>query len=239
MNGDVPKFSLIKFKTLIRNLHGPAHATNEVLHTEEELDEYVASCQDKQKPTHAVRFPEERVIAVALGAQRPGGPTVEIIGVVQETGGFVGIQHHVLYVEQILHGHVQDRVTYPHHVVRVRGLSGVVSFRQVPDRIGHSLHALAGAITGAGQEPSSSTTLAVGEETPPTAHVGEHPTTLAWGEEGGLTTLAVGEETPPTGHVGEHPTTLAWGEEGHVTTLALGEETPGGSGSGGGRGPFG
>jgi hypothetical protein len=293
MDGDVPKFSLVKFKTLIRDTRGPTDAVNEVLHTQEELDAYVASTQDKQKPKHAVAFPEERAVAVALGSRPHGGYHCEIIAVVQETGGFVGVQHHVLYVEQVPHGPATDMVTFPQHVIRVRGLSGVVSFRQVPDWLGHSLHAFAGALTGqapttmatgeeagggpttmatgeeAGQAPTTMatgeegggpTTLAtgeeiaapggnftslwVGEEHLPTGFVGEHPTTLGFGEEGPTalfgehpTTRMLGEEGP-TAHVGEHPTTLAWVGEEHVTTLMVGEEGHG-PGGGGGRGPFG
>ena len=280
MSGDVPKFSLVRFKTLIRDTRGPTHPVNEVLHTQEELDEYLASCQDKPKLKHPVAFPEERAVAVALGSRPHGGYHVEIIAVVQETGGFVGVQHHVLYVEQVPHGLATDMVTFPQHLIRVRGLGGVVSFRQVPDTIGHSLHALVGAATGAGgmqampqpttaatgeeetppttaatgEEQSATpggvrlTTLIAGEEHPPTAHVGEHPTTFAVGEEGthpttlmigeegthpttlavgeeGMTTHIAGEEHPPTAHVGEHPTTLAVGEEG-VTTFIAGEEHP-------------
>jgi len=248
MTGDVPKFSLVKFKTLIRDTRGPADATNEVLHTQEELDEYVASCQDQQKPRHTVAFPEERAVAVALGARAPGGYHVEIIAIVQETGGFVGMQHHVLYVEQVPHGPATETVTYPQHVIRARGLGGIVSFRQVPDWIGHSLRALIGAITGPGHqapphpttlavgEEDTVTTLAIGEEGQPTAPFGEHPTTLAVGEEANMTTLALGEEGQPTAPFGEHPTTLAVDEEANMTTLATGEET---LGHGGGRGPFG
>jgi hypothetical protein len=236
MNGDVPKFSLVKFKTLIRDTRGPTDAVNEVLHTQEELDAYIASTQDKQKPKHAVAFPEERAVAVALGSRPHGGYHCEIIAVVQETGGFVGVQHHVLWVEQVPHGLATDMITFPHHVIRARGLSGVVSFRQVPDWLGHSLHALAGAITGpvpttlavgeeAGQAP---TTLATGEE------AGGEPTTLATGEEAGVaTTRPVGEEHLPTALFGEHPVTRMLGEEGptayfgeHPTTFMVGEEGP-------------
>ena len=230
MSGDVPKFSLVRFKTLIRDTRGPTHPVHEVLHTQEELDEYLASCQDKPKLKHPVAFPDERAVAVALGSRPHGGYHVEIIAVVQETGGFVGVQHHVLYVEQVPHGLATDMVTYPQHLIRVRGLGGVVSFRQVPDTIGHSLHALVGAATGAGGPAvPHPTTLAVGEEgTPPTTlatgEEGTHPTTLAVGEEG-VTTHIAGEEHPPTAHVGEHPTTLAVGEEGMTTHIA-GEEHP-------------
>jgi hypothetical protein len=246
MNGDVPKFSLVKFKTLIRDERGPAHPVSEVLHTQEELDEYIATTQDKQKPKHAVAFPEERAIAVALGTRPHGGYHVEIIAVVQETGGFVGVQHHVLYVEQVPHGPATDMMMYPQHVVRVRGLGGIVSFRQVPDSIGHSLYALTGALLGGGSrvapqpttlavgeetpppptlaaEKATLTTLALGEETPPTAQYGEQPTTLALGEEGQLTTLMVGEEHGPTAFVGEHPTTLVFPGEEHLPTAFVGE----------------
>jgi hypothetical protein len=219
MNGDVPKFSLVKFRTLIRDTRGPTDPVNEVLHTQEELDAYIESTQDKQKPRHAVAFPEEKAVAVALGSRPHGGYNCEIIAVVQETGGFVGVQHHVLWVEQVPHGLATDMITFPHHVIRARGLSGVVSFRQVPDWLGHSLHALAGAITG-----RAPTTLATGEE------AGGEPTTLATGEEAGVaTTRVVGEEHLPTGFVGEHPTTFMVGEEGptaHPTTFMVGEEGP-------------
>jgi hypothetical protein len=143
MGGDIPKFSLLKFRTLIRDTRGPADGVNEVLHTQEELDEYLASCQGNQKPKHPVGFPEEKAVAVALGSRPHGGYGVEIIAVVQETGGFVGVQHHVLYTEQVPHGLATDMVTFPQHVIRVRGLSGIVSFRQVPDSIGHTLSARA------------------------------------------------------------------------------------------------
>src|ERR1041384_79874 len=145
MNGDVPKFSLLKFKTLFRDTRGPSDAVHEVLHTQEELDAYLETCQDKPKPKHPVAFPEERAVAVALGLRRQGSFNVEIIAVVQETGGIVGVQHHVLWVEHVPHGPAPDPITYPHHVIRVRGLSGIVSFRQVPDTIRHSLRALTGA----------------------------------------------------------------------------------------------
>ena len=75
--------------------------------------------------------------------------------------------------------------------------------------------------------------------------VGEHPTTLGFGEEMHVTSFVVGEETPATAHVGEHPTTLMIGEEVHFTSLVVGEEHPthplgeGHPGAGGPRGPFG
>lgn len=148
MSGDVVEFSQVKFRTLLRDTRGPTNATNEVLHTQEQLDGYVESCQDKQQPRHVVAFPEERVIAVALGARPHGGDHVEIVAVVQETGGVVGVQHHVLYVEHVPHGLATDMITYPQHVIRLRGIGGIVSFRQVPDWLGHSLYALAGATLG-------------------------------------------------------------------------------------------
>ncbi|HEX7839467.1 MAG TPA: hypothetical protein VF469_18445 [Kofleriaceae bacterium] len=236
----MPKFSLLKFKTLIRNDQGPAEAVNEVLHTQEDLDAYLDTCQDKSRPKHPVAFPEERAVAVGLGMRRQAGYVAEIIAVVQETGGFVGIQHHVLYVEHVPHGPSADVITYPHHVIRVRGLGGIVSFRQVPDTIGHSLRALTGQVGPPGMAALASgsqpTTAATGEEGggPTTMAVGEEamaPTTLATGEEGGgPTTMAVGEEgqtvtTLALGEEGPQPTTMAVGEEGQtVTTLALGEE---------------
>lgn len=211
MNGDVPKFSLLKFKTLIRNDQGPVEAVNEVLHTQEELDGYLDTCQDKSRPKHPVAFPEERAIAVALGMRPQAGHVVEIIAVVQETGGFVGIQHHVLYVEHIPHGPAADVITYPHHVIRVRGLGGIVSFRQVPDTIGHSLRALTGQVGPMGMvAPLGVTALAPGSQ----------PTTLAVGEEGPIVT------------------TLALGEEG-LTAVMIGEEAPGHGGGPVGGGPFG
>src|ERR1043166_7635586 len=237
MVGDIPKFSLLKFRTLIRDTRGPSDGVNEVLHTQEELDEYLASCQDNPRLKHPVAFPEEKAVAVALGSRPHGGYGVEIIAVGQGAGGFGGVQHHVRDTEQVPHGIATDMVTFPQHVIRVRGLSAIVSFRQVPDSIGHSLSALVTAATGPGaRSPANGngnghvTTFAVGEEgTPPTTlAVGEEgtpPTTLATGEEMHFTSLGVGEEHPPTAYVGEHPTTLAVGEEG--------------PGTGVGRGPFG
>jgi hypothetical protein len=176
MSGDVPTFRLIKFKTLLRDMRGPMDATNEVMDDQEELDTYVESCQGKERPSRAVAFPDERVIAVALGARPQGGDSVEIIAVVQETGGFVGVQHHVLYVEHVPHGLATDMITYPQHVIRLRGLGGIVSFRRVPDSIGASLHALTGTMAGqhthagpshgAGIPGMSATALVGGEATP-------------------------------------------------------------------------
>ena len=244
MNGDVPRFSLLKFKTLFRDARGPSDAVHEVLHSQEELDAYLETCQDKPKPRHPVAFPDERAVAVALGTRPQGADTVEIIAVVQETGGFVGVQHHVLYVEHVPHGPAPDMITYPQHAIRVRGLSGIVSFRQVPDTIGHSLRALTGAMIGhaggagsqattlaTGEEGGGPTTLATGEETQAPVATAQLMSTLATGEEGGgPTTLATGEEgqmmtTLATGEEGGGPTTLATGEEGGgPTTLATGEE---------------
>src|ERR1041384_5489724 len=121
---DVPKFSLLRFKTLLRDAQGPLAPVREVLHTQEELDEYLASRQGKPEPGQKVAFPEEKAVAVALGARPHGGYSVEIIAVVQETGGFVGVQHHVLYPEHVPTGVATDMVSYPHHVIRLRGLSG-------------------------------------------------------------------------------------------------------------------
>lgn len=297
MAGDIPKFSLLKFRTLIRDTRGPSEAVSEVLHAQDELDDYLASCQDKPGLKQPVAFPDEKAVAVALGSRPTTGYGVEIIAVVQETGGFVGVQHHVLYTEQAPHGIAADHVTFPQHVIRVRGLGGIVSFRHVADSIGHSLAALTAAATGPGAAPPAgnggnghATTLAVGEEgappttlatgeegtapttlaagemhltslyigeeTPPTAHAGEHPTTLGLGEEMHVTSFVVGEEAPPTAHAGEHPTTFGLGEEHHVTSFVVGEEMhvtslyvgeetlthpfgEGHSGGGGPRGPFG
>src|SRR6185369_11749232 len=100
MNGDVPRFRLLKFKTLIRNDRGPASAVTDVLHTQEELDEYLATCQDPSLTGPPVAYPEEVAIAVALGARPQAGYAVDIIAVVQETGGVVGVQDHVLFVER-------------------------------------------------------------------------------------------------------------------------------------------
>ena len=213
---------------LLQNTRGPAAAINEVLHTQDDLDEYLASCQSQEKPKHAVQFPEERAVAVALGVRPTGGYQVEIIAVVQETGGFVGVQNHVLYVEKVPHGIANDMVTYPQHVIRARGMSGIVTFREVPDGIGHSLHALTVAMNGATPpaahgvgDAGHATTLTVGEETHFTSFfVGEEgppPTTQAVGEEGHLTSFFVGEEGPP-------PTTQAVGEEAHFTSFVVGEE---------------
>lgn len=247
MNGDIPKFSLLRFKTVLRDARGPSSPINEVLHTQDELDDYLASCQDRPELKQPVAFPEEKAVAVALGSRPLGGYNAEIIAVVQETGGFVGVQHHVLYVEHVPQEVGTDVITFPQHVIRLRGLSNIVSFRQVPDSIGHSLAALTAAAVAPGAGAASLaggnghvTTLAVGEEgTPPTTlAVGEEgaPTTKAVGEEGmpattkavgeeaQFTSLFVGEEHPPTAHLGEHPTTLAVGEEQFLTSLFVGEE---------------
>jgi hypothetical protein len=160
MDFNTPKFSLVKFRTLIRDARGPTQAVNEVLHTQEELDEYVDSFQDQHEPSHAVAFPEERAIAVALGS-RSHGYSVEIIAVVQETGGFAGVQHHVLYIEHIphgSHGSMTDAPSFPQHVIRLRGLSGIVSFSQVPDWIGQSLHALIGTLASTDRQPLAAPT---------------------------------------------------------------------------------
>src|ERR1043166_3225585 len=170
MVGDIPKFSLLKFRTLIRDTRGPSDGVNEVLHTQEELDEYLASCQDKPRLKHPVAFPEEKAVAGGLGARPHGGYGVEIIAVVQETGGFVGVQHHVLYTEQVPHGIATDMVTFPQHVIRLRGLGGIVSFRQVPDTIGHSLAALVAA-ANAPEAPAQPSTRAFGEEQQATSFV--------------------------------------------------------------------
>lgn len=81
------------------------------------------------------------------------------------------------------------------------------------------------------------TTLAIGEECPYTRTQGEDPTTLTTlmlGEEGGgtlkattgtLTTLIVGEESLTTDALGEEdPAALAAEQKAEFTTLAIGEE---------------
>ncbi len=85
------------------------------------------------------------------------------------------------------------------------------------------------------ERDSGITTLAVGEEGPPTKRDGEQ----------GITTLAVGEEGPPTEEpvttaaVGEEDmSTMAVGEE-QATTLAVGEEGAAVSPDRGSGNPFG
>jgi hypothetical protein len=191
MSGDVPKFSLLKFKTLIRDTRGPSHAVNEVLHTQEELDEYLASCQDKPKPKHPVAFPDERAVAVAWAQVARRIPRRDhrrrrdrrvrrraASRAVRRAGP----------VRAATDGHVS--------APRIRcALSGIVSFRQVPDSLGYCY--TRSRRTRARKAPGERF-LAVARNPPPT-------------------TLAVGEETP-------HPTTLAAGEETQLpTTLATGE----------------
>jgi PrcB C-terminal len=147
MKVDAPKFSLVTFETLSCNAHGPAQMINEVLHTQEDLDEYAVNSQNREELELTVAFPEERVVAVALGARPPGGYNVEIIAVVQETNGPRDVQNHVLYVEHPPHEPTTGAKTYPHHVIRTREISDVVSFQKVPNSLAPLLHALIGTPT--------------------------------------------------------------------------------------------
>ncbi len=56
MNGDVPRFGLLRFKTLIRDARGPANPVAELLHTQDELDAHLGACQDGSRPSHAGPF---------------------------------------------------------------------------------------------------------------------------------------------------------------------------------------
>lgn len=239
-NPNVPTRTPVKFKTLVHDDAGPKSPVTEVLDDQQELDTYSASCQ-AQGFNQPVAFPDEVAVAIALGSKPTAGYDVQIVGVIRETGGFIGIQHYVLYVVTEPHGQGAAVMTYPHHVIRVRGLHGIVHFRRIPDSLGPLLSQLHG-----GTQSAAPSTLAVGEE-------GSPPTTLAVGEEqvtspipGKLTTLLMGEEGPTT-FFGEHVTTVWSPWEEHVTTMHFGEEgwpsdprveDPfGGQGSGGG--PFG
>ena len=251
---NVPQAHPLKFRTVARSHGGPRAAVNDVIDDAEELAEYAEDCTDAKDQAQLAaskpRFEREKVIAVALGSRPTPAYEVEIVEVVQITGGFVGVQTQVSYVERGPSGPATppDALTapgYPHHVVRVKNAGGLITFRRVPDV----------TTLAVGEEGPTATTLAVGEEGPPmtTLAVGEEGppmTTLAVGEEGApMTTLAVGEEDPRWGPAGggpigggfggpiggpiggggrmapEDPTTMATGEEGgDPTTMATGEE---------------
>jgi len=227
---NMPQAHPLKFRNLVHGSGGPRMAINEVVDDREELEEYAQDCvgEDDRAAIAAStpRFEREKVIAVALGQRPTAAWTVEIVAVTQITGGFVGIQTRIDYVERGPSGPATppDALAapgYPHHLVRVKNVAGVVTFRRIPDV----------------------TTLAVGEEGPPvtTMAVGEEApamTTMMLGEEGPpVTTMAVGEEGGAWagGRVAaarrmspEDPSTAATGEEGgDPTTLATGEESAG------------
>ena len=248
-NPNVPQAHPLKFRTLVRGRGGPKEAVNDVIDDAEELDDYARDCtgeDDRKRLGEAKpRFEREKVIAVALGLRPTPAYEVEIVSVVQITGGFVGLQTQIHYVTRSPAGPATDPAAlaapaYPHHVVRVKNAGGLIIFRDVtPVATTKMLGEEEPPATtlAVGEEGGGFTTLAVGEEEPryTTLAVGEEdprPTTLAVGEEDPRpTTLAVGEEDPrPTtlaiGEEDPRPTTLAVGEEGGPTTLAIGEEDP-------------
>lgn len=131
----------------------------------------------------------------------------------------------------------------------IERLVGVKVYSRTEDVVQLLDQAQQGAAVSVQGAPGQYTTLAIGEETPPTtlamgeempttkmrgeegdpttwAFGEEDPTTWALGEEGGPTTLAEGEEGPTTKALGEEgdPTTWLWGEEDNPTTLRFGEE---------------
>lgn len=231
-SGNVPQSTRVKFKTLVSNESGPPRADEEVIDTQEEYDEWIAACTADRDAFPRFDFNGQMLLAVSAGQTPVNRHRTQITGIVEITGGFVGIQWQVFYRVRPPGGHVSQVVTCPQHVVRTRRFEGLITFHQA-------------------EEAGLATTLAIGEEEPPqrapgqgqgqmtTRALGEEGppsyTTLAVGEEGGpYTTLAVGEEdggaatTMAMGEEGGSMTTLAVGEEGpQLTTLAVGEENPG------------
>ena len=246
-NPNVPQTHPLKFRTIVRGRGGPKEAVNDVIDDAEELEDYARDCtgDDDRKRLEAAkpRFEREKVIAVAIGQRPTPAYEIEIVAVLQITGGVVGLQTQIHYVLRTPEGPATppDALTlpaHPHHVVRVKNAGGLVIFRDVTPASSNP------TTLAVGEEEPRYTTLALGEEEPryTTLAVGEegghqqqpHYTTMMVGEEGGgprYTTLALGEES----RASEDPTTLATGEEGggNPTTLATGEE------SWGGGGPFG
>ncbi len=233
-NGNVPHAKRVKFKTLVANDSGPARALEEVIDTREEYDDWITSCvADRDAFPADFDFETQMLVAVGAGQRPTGGWKLQIIGIAEIVGGFVGVQWQVLYRLQRADGPVTNALTHPQHVVRTHRFEGLITFRRVEEHAMPTTQAV-------GEHGPTLTTLAVGEEgpQPTTLAVGEEgpqPTTLAIGEEGPQpTTLAIGEEDPqPTtlaiGEEGPQPTTRMIGEEGpQPTTLAIGEEGPGG-----------
>lgn len=237
-----PQSHPIKFRNVFRGTGGPQVVINEVIDDADELKEYADSCKTDGDNirNQQVDFKKERLIAVAIGERPTSGFEVEIVAVTQVTGGFVGLQTIVSYVERAPRGPAGQMLTYPHHIVRAKNVMGVVIYR----RISEGTPVFPGApqtFAAPAAAPADFTTLAVGEEDPPI-------TTLAVGEEEPrLTTMRAGEEGPTLFRPGEHGTTVWSPWEENLTTMRFGEEgvpsdprleDPFGS-SGGGGGPFG
>lgn len=129
--------------------------------------------------------PEDAVLEFSFEADRPGGITLPVL----------------------------TPITASAVVTPKNGADAIVVAARTNSVTVHASEFRGPAPTTAGS-PERLTTLAVGEETPPS-------TTLRLGEEGPiLTTFRIGEEGP-------FPTTLRFGEEGPLpTTLRLGEEGP-------------
>lgn len=222
---NVPQSHPLKLKNVVKGVGGPKRASNEVIDEDEELAEYAASCTDAKEGEQVLackaKFEREKVIAVALGERPTGGYEVEVVSATQISGGVVGLQTVIGYVERGPQGPATQVLTYPHHVVRVKNAAGVIIFRRVPEV----------TTMAVGEEDPPATTLAVGEEDP-------RPTTLMYGEEGPPTSWIPIAENPTTlAFPGEEGTTWVWGEEGPPSDPRV--EDPFGSGGGGGRGPFG
>ena len=207
---NVPQSKRVKFKTLVTNDSGPVGADEEVIDTQEEYDAWIAACTSSRDAFPKFDFGGQMLIAVSAGEHPMDGFRAQVSGIVEITGGIVGVQWQVLYrVLPRRTGHVTRGLTYPQHVVRTPRFEGLITFHQTgaPD--------MTTLAVGEEDPQGQPTTLAVGEENP-------QPTTLAVGEEGPhMTTLAIGEEQG-----GGQLTTLAVGEENQVTTLAVGEENP-------------
>jgi hypothetical protein len=248
-SGNVPQSKRVKFKKLVANDSGPVGADEEVIDTQEEYDEWIAACTGNREAFPKFDFGGQMLIAVSAGERPTAGYRAQITGIVEITGGFVGIQWQVLYRVCAPRGQTAQVVTYPQQVVRTRRFEGLITFHRTdePDittlAVGEEDPRMTTLAVGE-EEPQAQrmTTMAVGEEDPQpqamkmtTLAIGEEdprPTTLAVGEESQqATTLALGEEGPqPTtlavGEEDQRTTTLAVGEEGPVTTLAVGEENP-------------
>lgn len=228
-NPNVPQAHPLKFRSLVRGGGGPKEAVNDVIDDAEELEDYAADCtgaEERAKLAEAKpRFEREKVIAVALGLRPTPAYEVEVVAVVQITGGFVGLQTQVHYVTRAPRGPATppDALTvpgYPHHVVRVKNAGGLVIFRDVTAPANPPMP-MPMPLPPPMIPPPRMTTMMVGEEgapvpppyVPPPPQQHQQPPQPPPHQQPPqqqaptYTTMMVGEEVYP------HPTTLAIGEE--------------------------
>lgn len=135
---NVPRNTELAFTTLCFDPHGPAEPKHAVLRTPEEYRAWCMSAgangQHLAAREASIHFGSEALIAVAAGAQSLAGYRVEILRVLAQRGGFVGMQVLVFY-QTVLSGPATQEETStscPQHIIKVsQPLPRIVSFHQV------------------------------------------------------------------------------------------------------------